>query len=99
MIVSVVKAAIRDHQRHFESLVRNQKVAILINGLNLNLVIVPRQYLLLILEELNELFGHNVGDLDLANVQRSAIPFPHHVMHEAVLLLVVIRHDRNLSFP
>lgn len=58
LIISVEKAPIVDHKRHFISLVRDDKVTILINRLNLYLLVELGQYFLLVLKELNELFRH-----------------------------------------
>ena len=74
---------------------RDDKVAILVNRLNLHFLVVGGQYALLVLEELDELIGHYIGHFHFTDVQGCAVPFPHHVVHKVAIILGW--HDRDLA--
>lgn len=95
VIVGVKEGAIIDHERHFESLVHDLKVAVPVHQPVLHFLVVLGQDLHLVLEVLDELLRHYVLHLHLTNVQRSAISLPHLMLHQVIFL--VSQHDRYLS--
>lgn len=73
----------------------DNKVSIFVYSINLYFPVVLRQNLRLMLEELNELLRHDVGHFHFADIERSSVPLPHHVVHK--IAIFVGRHDRDLS--
>jgi len=95
VVALVEEGAVVYHKRHLKSLVQDLEVAILIDGLNLDFLVKLGQNVLLVAEELNKLVGHDVLDLDLADVERCAVSLPNHVVDH--VRVVIRRYDWDLA--